>query len=72
MRCQRSGAFTTRRMDDTPRASRKRAIAPLAAIMKSSMRERARLFFVSSIPTTSPCLTTARASIVSRSSAPCS
>ncbi len=38
------------------RPSRKRAIAPFAAIMKSSMSARARLFFVSSIPVTSPSL----------------
>ncbi len=73
MRSQRFGARTTRRIDDRPRCSRKRAVAPFAAIIRSSMSSRARFLLLRprgrrpgrrSV--------TARASIVSSSSAPCS
>ena len=42
MRCQRSGERTTRRSDGKPLPARKRAVTPLAAIMKSSISSRAR------------------------------
>ena len=42
MRGQRSGVLTTRRSEGERRAARNAAVAPLAAIMKSSIRSRAR------------------------------
>ena len=42
MRSQRSGDCTTRRSDGNPRASRNRAVTPLAAIMRSSISSLAR------------------------------
>ncbi len=42
MRSQRSGVLTTRRIDDTRRASSIRATISLDAIMKSSMSSVAR------------------------------
>ena len=42
IRSQRFGFATTRRIDDKPRCSRKRAVAPFAAIMRSSISSRAR------------------------------
>ncbi len=69
---QRSGERTTRRSDGKRFSSRKRAVTPFAATMKSSMSWRG-WFCGSTVRSVivSPSKT-ARASIVSRSSAPSS
>ena len=69
MRCQRSGERTTRRKTGKRRSSRKRAIAPLAAIMKSSMISLARFRFSAASPLTAPPSNWVRTSTVSSSSA---
>jgi hypothetical protein len=70
IRSHRSGALTTRRILGKPRSRRKPAVAPFAAIMKSSISIRDRLFASCSSPTTTPSCTTGRASTVWMSRAP--
>ena len=70
MRGQRSGAFTTRRMEETPAPRSVRAITSLAPIMKSSISCAARLWPRAVISTTSPSVMTGCASWRSKVSAP--
>ena len=70
IRSHRSGVRTTRRIEGDPFDERYRAVAPFAAIMKSSMMSLARFFssaFRSLIASPSKI---GRASMVSRLSAP--
>ena len=71
IRSQRLGVRTTRRSDGNFLDARYRAVTPLAAIMKSSIMSLARFFLSASKSLSSSPSKTGRASIVSRSSAPC-
>jgi exoribonuclease-2 len=71
IRSQRLGMRTTRRSDVNFLDARYRAVTPLAAIMKSSIISLALFFFSASRSLSSSPSKTGRASIVSRSSAPC-
>ena len=70
MRGQRSGAFTTRRMEETPASRSVCAITSLAAIMKSSIRCAARLWARAVMSCTLPSVMTGCASRRSKVSAP--
>ena len=63
---------TTRRSDGNFRAARYRAVTPFAVIIKSSMISLALFLFSTAKSLISSPSNTGRASIVSRSSAPCS
>lgn len=71
MRSHRFGVRTTRRIDGKPFEERYRAVSPLAAIMKSSIKPLARLLSSArSSVSTSPS-NTGRASMVCKLNAPC-